>query len=238
MFDIKLIRENPDRVQQGLKAKNVSVPLDEILKLDKERRSLQARADDLRSKQNTANDEISKLLKEKKDAKARIFAMKGISAQIDELQPKIKSLDEKIDEILIGIPNLPHESVPVGGPDKSKIVRSWGTPAKFNFKPKTHMEIAEALDIIDFKRAAKISGSNFILYKNAGARLERALYNFMLDLHTSQHGYKEIFPPFLVNAAAMTGTGQLPKMKEDMYRLAEDELYLIPTAEVPVEHSS
>ena len=234
MFDIKLIRENAQRVQQGLKAKNVDVSLDHIAQLDKQRRALQTQADDLRSQQNAANDEISRLVREKKDAKERIAAMKAIAAKIDQLDPEMKSLEKKIDEILIGIPNLPHESVPVGGSDKNKVVRSWGTPVKLDFKPKTHIEIAEALDIIDFKRATKISGSNFILYKGAGARLERALYNFMLDLHTSKHGYKEVFPPFLVNAASMTGTGQLPKMKDDMYRLAEEDLYLIPTAEVPV----
>ncbi len=234
MFDIKLIRDNTQRVQDGLKAKNVKISLDEILSLDKQKRGLQAQADELRAQQNAANDEISQLLKAKKDAKDRIAAMKAISVKIGQLEPEMKALEQKIDAILIGIPNLPHESVPVGAPDKNKVVRSWGEPKKLDFKPKTHIEIAEALDIIDFKRATKISGSNFILYKNAGARLERSLYNFMLDLHTGEHGYKEIFPPFLVNTASMTGTGQLPKMKEDMYRLAEDELYLIPTAEVPV----
>ncbi|MCR4337852.1 MAG: serine--tRNA ligase, partial [Candidatus Omnitrophica bacterium] len=127
-----------------------------------------------------------------------------------------------------------HESVPVGSPQQNKGVRSWGQRRPFDFKPKTHIELAESLDIIDFKRATKLSGSNFILYKDAGARLERALYNFMLDLHTSEHGYREMFPPFLVNAASMTGTGQLPKMKEDMYRVEGEDLYLIPTAEVPI----
>ncbi len=160
--------------------------------------------------------------------------MKATAAELDAIEPKVKELEAKIDAILIGIPNIPHSSVPVGGPDKNTVVRSWGQPKQFDFKPKTHIEIAESLDIIDFKRAAKISGSNFILYKNTGARLERALFNFMLDYHTQHHGYKEVFPPFLVNPASMTGTGQLPKMKEDMYHMAEDDMYLIPTAEVPV----
>src|SRR3989338_6760880 len=157
MFDIKLIREDPRRVSQGLKAKNVSLSLDDVLSLYKQRRALQSQADDLRSQQNTANDEISKLLKEKKDTKERISAVKAISAKIDKLAPEMKALEQKMDEILIGIPNLPHESVPVGGPDKNKVVRSWGTPVKLDFKPKTHIEIAEALDIIDFKRATKRS---------------------------------------------------------------------------------
>ncbi len=159
--------------------------------------------------------------------------MKEIKAQIDGLQEPLKGIEDRLHAILIGIPNLPHESVPVGGMEANTVVRSWGEPKKFGFKPRTHIEIAEKLDIIDFERAAKISGSNFIVYKGAGARMERALFNFMLDLHTAEHGYKEIFPPFVVNTASMVGTGQLPKMAEDMYRCADDDLYLIPTAEVP-----
>ena len=160
--------------------------------------------------------------------------MKSIAGQIDAMEPVIKGIEEKIHGILIGMPNLPHGSVPEGGVEANKEVASWGEKPRFDFKPRTHVEIAEHLDIIDFKRASKISGSNFVLYKDAGARLERALYNFMLDLHTGKHGYREMFPPVLVNAASMTGTGQLPKMKDEMYRLEADDLYLIPTAEVPV----
>jgi len=234
MLDLKLIRENVENVTQGLRAKNASVNLDELLELDKKRRGHLSVVEELRGQVNAANDEISRLLKEKKDPKEKIGAMKEISRRIDESEPQIRQLEEQIDHLLLRIPNLPHASIPVGGPDKNEVVRSWGELKTFDFKPKSHIEIAEALDIIDFKRSAKISGSNFILYKREGARLERALYCFMLDLHTSQHGYTEIFPPYLVNAASMTGTGQLPKMKEDMYHLAEDDLYLIPTAEVPV----
>ena len=234
MLDIKLIRENTQSVKDGLASKNVKVDLINILELDKRRRELLVKADDLRAKQNAANDEISALLKNKKDPKEKIGAMKNIAQEISQLEPEIKNLETKIDEILISIPNIPHASVPLGGPDKNQIVRSWGVPKKFDFKPKTHIEIAEDLDIIDFKRAAKISGSNFILYKKEGARLERALYNFMLDLHTREHGYTEVFPPVLVNRASMTGTGQLPKMEEDMYRVKDEDLFLIPTAEVPV----
>ena len=160
--------------------------------------------------------------------------MKAIAAEIDTLEPQVKALDEQIQNILLGIPNIPHDSVPKGGMDANQVAASWGEKPIFDFKPKTHIEIAESLDIIDFKRGTKLSGSNFILYKDMGARLERALYNFMLDLHTSQHGYREMSPPVLVNAASMTATGQLPKMKDDMYRLEGDDLYLIPTAEVPV----
>ncbi len=234
MFDIKLIREDLPRVQKGLNARDVKIDLELIQTLDNERRGRQVELDNLRSQKNSANDEIASLIKEKKDPKEKIAGMKGISHKINELEPRVKDLEAQMDELLLTIPNLPHATVPVGGSEQNKIARTWGTPKSFDFKPRTHIELAERWDMIDFKRGAKISGSNFILYKKEGAQLERALYNFMLDLHTQQHGYQEVFPPFLVNPAAMTGTGQLPKMKEDMYFLPEDNLYLIPTAEVPV----
>ncbi len=234
MFDIKLIRESEEIVKKGLAAKNVKFDLTEILSIDKKRREILFQLDELRNQKNLANDEISQLLKNKKDAQPKIASMKTISSRIDTLETQLKDLELKIDQTLINLPNLPHSSVPVGSVEKNQIIRSWQGPKVFDFKPKTHIELAEDLDIIDFKRASKISGSNFILYKNEGARLERALYNFMLDLHTTEHGYKEIFPPFLVNRDSMTGTGQLPKMEEDMYRLKEEDLFLIPTAEVPV----
>lgn len=234
MLDLRFIRDNADKIKAGLQAKRATVNLDDLLKFDTQRRQLIVELDDLKSQKNSANDEISKLLKEKLDPKMKIASMKAIAQQIDAMEPVIKSIEEKMHDVLIGIPNIPHGSVPVGGPEQNKEVAKWGELPKFAFKPKTHIEIAESLDIIDFKRGTKLSGSNFILYKDLGARLERALYNFMLDLHTSKHGYREMFPPVLVNAASMTGTGQLPKMKEDMYRLEADDLYLIPTAEVPV----
>ena len=234
MLDLKFIRENTDIVKKGLMAKNAKIQLDELLLLDQERRKLLVQVDELRNKQNLANDEISAFIKEKKDPKPKIAAMKTIAGKISQMEPKIRAIEEKINALLLNIPNIPHSSVVVGSSEKNKEVKRWGAQKKFSFKPKTHIEIAEALDIIDFKRAAKISGSNFIVYKKDGARLERALYNFMLDLHTSQHGYTEIFPPFLVNRQSMTGTGQLPKMEEDMYKLSAEDLFLIPTAEVPV----
>lgn len=234
MLDIKLIRESTQAVKDGLRAKNVLVDIDSLLELDKKRRAVAQSVDHLRAQVNAANEQIGLLIKGKKDAGEKISAMKDISRQIGELQPQLNELDEKIGSFLLMIPNLPHCSVPVGGPSDNKIVRQWKEPAEFDFKPKSHIELAESLDIIDFKRAAKVSGSNFILYKRAGAKLERALYCWMLDLHTSQHGYTEVFPPFLVNSASMTGTGQLPKMKDDMYHLSPEDLYLIPTAEVPV----
>lgn len=234
MLDLKHVRENVDRARSGLQAKNAAGRLDEILALDEERRKTIVKLDELKAKKNAANDEITALLKAKQDPKARIAAMKAIATEIDSLEPGLKALEEKISEILLFIPNLPHPSIPVGGPDKNREVRRWGDVRKFDFKPKDHIVLAEKHDIIDFKRAAKLSGSNFILYKRAGALLERALIAFMLDLHTREHGYIELFPPVLVNPISMQGTGQLPKMKDDMYYLKEDDLYLIPTAEVPV----
>jgi len=234
MHDLKLIRENPDKFKAGLAAKRSTVDLDSLLQLDVNRRQLTFKIDELKAKKNAANDDISRLIKEKQDPKPTIVSMKAIAAEIDSFEPQLKALDEQIHQILLGIPNIPHESIPVGGMEANKIVAHWGDKPVLSFKPKTHIEIAESLDIIDFKRGTKLSGSNFILYKDLGAKLERALYNFMLDLHTSQHGYREMSPPVVVNAATMTATGQLPKMKDDMYKLEGDDLYLIPTAEVPV----
>ncbi|MFA5261058.1 MAG: serine--tRNA ligase [Candidatus Omnitrophota bacterium] len=234
MLDIKFIRDNPSSVEKGLAAKNARVDLPGLLRLDEQRRELLTRVDGLRAQKNEANDEISRCIKEKQNPQERIAAMKNIAVQIDQLEPQIKQLESEIYNILLTIPNTPHDSVPVGGPEKNVVVRSWGEPRKLDFTPQDHIALAESLDVIDFKRGSKLSGSHFILYKNDGALLERALINFMLDLHTREHGYQEMFPPILVNTASMTGTGQLPKMKEDMYYLELDDLYLIPTAEVPV----
>jgi len=234
MLDIKFIRENLEQVKDALKKRNSNLNLDTLMELDASRRKILLEVEDLRAKQNKANDEISALLKEKKDAKDKIAAMKVISGEIGKKEEELKKFEIELNQILITIPNIPHSSVPVGEPDKAQIVRTQGEIRKFDFKPLTHVELAQNLDIVDFARAAKISASNFILYKGWGAKLERALINFMLDLHTKKHGYTEIFPPFLVNRRSMTGTGQLPKLEEDMYRLKDDDLFLIPTAEVPV----
>ncbi len=234
MLDLKFIRENADLVRQSLENRNLKLDLDSLLKLDDLRRRSLSELEDYRARQNKANDEISALLKAKKDAKDKIFSMKKVSQEIGKLEDEVKKLDIQLSELLLVIPNIAHASVPVGDPTKKEIVRSWGEPKRIDFKPATHIEISQHLDIIDFNRAAKISGSNFILYKGWGARLERALINFMLDLHIKKHGYTEVSPPFLVNRASMTGTGQLPKLEEDMYRLKDDDLFLIPTAEVPL----
>jgi seryl-tRNA synthetase len=234
MLDIKFIRENKEAVAQSLKARNSKLNLDEGLEIDSRRRKILLELEELRNQKNKANDEISVLLKEKKDPKERIASMKGIAVRIGELEKELKDADAILDQFLLTLPNMVNAAVPIGDPSKARIERAWGEPTKLGFKPQTHIEIAQNLDIIDFARATKISGSNFIVFKGLGARLERALINFMLDLHTSKHGYREIAVPFLVNRKAMTGTGQLPKMEEDMYRLKDEDLFLIPTAEVPV----
>lgn len=234
MLDIKFIRENLDLVKKALENRALKLNLDNLINIDDARRKILSELEALRAEQNKANDEISSLLKAKKDAKERIASMKGVSAQIGKLDDELKIASTEVDKILLTIPNVPHTSIPVGDASCHKVVRTWGEPPKFDFKPKTHIELAQQLDIIDFPRATKLTGSNFVLYKGLGARLERALINFMLDLHTKEHGYTEVFPPFLVNRASMTGTGQLPKLEEDMYRLKDDDLFLIPTAEVPV----
>ncbi|HLD41333.1 MAG TPA: serine--tRNA ligase [Candidatus Omnitrophota bacterium] len=233
MLDLKFIRENSDIVRLALKNRRSGLELDGLIELDDKRKKVLFELEGLRAEKNKANDEISKILKEKKDPKERIASMKDIAAKIDLLEAELREIEPRISRILLTVPNIPHSSIPVGDASVNKVVRTWGEPRKIA-NPRSHIELAEHLDIIDFNRAAKLTGSNFILYKGEGARLERALYNFMLDLHTSQHGYKEIFPPFLVNRASMTGTGQLPKLEDDMYRLKDDDLFLIPTAEVPL----
>ena len=234
MLELKFIRENLDLVKDALRKRNSKLEIDGLIELDDKRRKVLLELEDLRAKKNLANDEISKLLKEKQDPKEKIASMKDIAVRIDSLEKELKDHEPQLSRILLNIPNIPHASIPAGDAGANKIVRSWGEPKRIANAARSHIELAEHLDIIDFTRAAKLTASNFILYKGDGARLERALYNFMLDLHTSKHGYKEIFPPFLVNRASMTGTGQLPKMEEDMYRLKDDDLFLVPTAEVPL----
>ncbi|MFA5200397.1 MAG: serine--tRNA ligase [Candidatus Omnitrophota bacterium] len=234
MLDIKFIRENKSLVEQSIKNRALKIDINGLIEIDNLRRKYLSEFEELASKRNKANDEIGILLKEKKDAKEKISSMREISKKIGELEDLIKDKDAELNKLLINIPNVAHPSIPVGDASSNKIVRTWGQPKKFNYKPLNHIEICQNLDIVDFNRATKIAGSNFILFKGWGAKLERALINFMLDLHTSKHGYTEIFPPFLVNRASMLGTGQLPKLEEDMYKLKDDDLFLIPTAEVPV----
>jgi seryl-tRNA synthetase len=237
MLDIKLIREKPDFVRERLatRGRGDDARIAEIAALDEHRRKLLAEGDNLKAERNKVSKEIGALKSKGQDASAQMTAMKQVGERVSAIDAEVAGLDEKLHQILLMIPNLPHESVTIGkdSADNPEI-RKWGEAPESAFPPKAHWDIGEQLGILDFARAAKISGSGFILYKGAGARLERALINFLLDLHTSQHGYTEVFPPFLINRNAMIGTGQLPKFEEDMYRLRDEDMYLAPTAEVPV----
>ena len=237
MLDIKLIRERPDFVRERLatRRRGDEARVAEIAALDEQRRKLLIEGDNLKAERNKVSKEIGALKSKGQDASAQLSAMKQVGERIAAIDAEVAGADEKLRQILLMIPNLPHESVTVGkDAADNPEVRRWGEAPKLSFTPKAHWEIGEHLGILDFARAAKISGSGFILYKGAGARLERALINFLLDLHTREHGFTEVFPPFVINRNAMIGTGQLPKFEEDMYRLRDEEMYLAPTAEVPV----
>ncbi|OQX83211.1 MAG: serine--tRNA ligase, partial [Candidatus Omnitrophica bacterium 4484_49] len=235
MLDLKFIRENVDLVKKSIKNRGMEVDIDRLLAIDDRRRTIQKQLDELRHKHKQENKEIPELRKRGEDVSRKIEELKKLSQQIDSLEKQLRDAQEESKQMLLIIPNIPHESVPVGlDASYNEIVKEWGKPPVFDFKPLTHIEIGEHLDILDFQRASRMTGSNFVLFKGAGARLVRALINFMLDLHTQKHGYKEIWPPLLVNRKSMTGTGQLPKLEEDMYRLKDDDYFLIPTAEVPV----
>lgn len=235
MLDLSFIRENKDLVRQHLQIRAPKVDFDAFLALDEDRRRQLQELDLLRAEKNKANEQISLLLKEKKDPKETISAMKSISQKIDEMDKKVGEISQKVTDILLIIPNIPHPSVKIGASASENVeVKKWGEPKKFDFKPKEHTEIAQDLGLLDMARGAKITGSGFAVFSGTGARLQRALINFMLDYHTGTHGYKEFWPPSLVNRATMTATGQLPKFEEDMYRLKDEDLFLIPTAEVPV----
>jgi seryl-tRNA synthetase len=214
--------------------RNASIQFDEFLRLEEQRRTLLKEAEELRNKRNVVSEEVGKLRKQKQDAAKLIEEMKGVSDRIKELDEKLKSLEESTNEFLLNVPNIPHESVPVGRDEtENVVVRRWAEPRQFDFEPLNHWDIGEALGIIDFERAAKIAGARFSLTKGFGAKLERALMNFMLDQHAAK-GYQEVFPPLIVNRDSMRGTGQLPKFEMELFRIADPEFYLIPTAEVPV----
>lgn len=241
MLDIKFIRKNPDLVKESLAKRNSPFDLEGFLTLDQERRKMIAVVEELSAAQNRIDREVKALLKEKKDPKPKIEEAKGIKKNLVEFSSEFDKLNVNFLNLQDRIPNLPHTSLPVGGPSRNEIVKEWGKIRKFKFKPQDHIALAEELDIVDFKRAAKITGSNFILFKGLGAKLERALINFMLDFQSKKNGYCEVAPSKIVNAASMRATGQLPNLKEDMYGLdgnspegAPRDFYLIPTAEVPM----
>ena len=236
MLDVKFIRNNPEAVKEGLRRRgSEETPVDALLDLDRQKRRLLAESEKLKSQRNQVSEEIGQMKKEGMDAQAKILEMREVSDQIKHLDEEIRGIDAEVTDTILRIPNLLHESVPTGLSDEdNEVVREWGSPTGFEFTFKPHWDIGEDLDIIDFERGGKVTGARFTFYKGLGARLERALINLMLDLHTGQHGYTEIFPPFMVHRDSMQGTGQLPKFEEDMFKVAGTEYYLIPTAEVPV----
>jgi len=236
MLDINFIRNNPDKVKQAIALKHENAAsIDQILEVDIQRRSMIHACEQLKSKRNEKSKEVSELKKKGQDASKIIEETKKIGDDIKSIEEKLKELDTQITNLMLRIPNIPAADVPIGKDEKDNvIVRAWGQRTTFDFTPLPHWELGSILSILDAERASKISGSGFILLKGLGAKLERALFSFMLDVHTRDHGYTEVFPPFLVNRTSMTGTGQLPKLEEDMYRTAVDDLFLVPTAEVPV----
>jgi len=235
MLDLKLIRENPEVVRKAILDRDLKVNLDDLLELDRKRRSLLTELEEKRSKHKRGNKEIGELMRSGGDANALRAEMGELSENVKGLEEEVGRIESEMQEVLERIPNIPDSSVPVGRDESANSeVRRWGEPRQFDFPPLPHWELGEQLDILDFQRGVKIAESRFTLIKGAGALLERALINFMLDLHTREHGYKEVFPPILANEESMFATGQLPKLEEDMYRCRDDALYLIPTAEVPV----
>jgi len=237
MLDPKLIRQNPEAVREALKArKHTEEYLDKFLALDSKRKQMITEVEGMKAQKNVVSDKIAVMKRNKEDASDVIKEMQVLAAKIKELDAETSAIDNEFGEILLNIPNMTDETTPYGqSEDDNVVVKTWGEPKKFDFEPKPHWDIAKDLDIIDLERGAKIAGSGFIVYKGLGSKLKRSLISFFLDLHTTKHGYTEIFPPFLVNANSMTGTGQLPKFEEDMYKCDKgDELYAIPTAEVPV----
>jgi seryl-tRNA synthetase len=235
MLDVKLLRDNLNEVKQRIATRGVVIDWDEFVSLDRERREALAHIERLKEKKNRLSGEIGKLKKTGGDATALMSEVEAVSEAIRKAEGPLAETEARFEQFMLTLPNLPHPTVTVGkSADDNKEIRRWGEPLKFDFEPKNHWDIGEELGILDFERAAKIAGARFVVYRDAGAKLERALINFMLDLHTKENRYKEMIPPALVNRAALVGTGQLPKFEDDLFRLAEGEYFLIPTAEVPL----
>lgn len=235
MLDIRRIRKNPDEVVKALEKRHGDFPIQKVLELDEKRRNLLTDVEGMKSKQNSVSKDIPRLKKEGKDISNLLEEMRELSDKIKELDLRVKDIDQELRETLLYIPNTPHESVAEGESDEDNMeIRKWGEPTEFDFEPKAHWDLGTELDILDFERASKLTGARFSLFKGAGALLERALINFMLDIHTSEHGYEEVSPPFMVNRDSMIGTGQLPKFEDDMFYIPSKDYFLIPTAEVPL----
>jgi seryl-tRNA synthetase len=236
MLDIKYLRANLEDVKNRLQHRGEDLEdFDKFEELDKRRRELLVESENLKSKRNEVSQKIAEMKKEKQDAQEMIVEMREVGGLVKKLDDELRGIEEELERILLSIPNIPHESVPVGETEDDNVeTRKWGEIREFEFEAKPHWDIATGLDILDFERAGKVTGSRFVFYKGLGARLERALLNFMMDLHMDEHGYTEMIPPFLVNRASMTGTGQLPKFEEDAFRIESEDYFLVPTAEVPV----
>ena len=235
MLDVKLLRDDLALVKERMATRGMEIDWDEFVSLDRERRDALANLEGLKGKKNRLSGEIGKLKKSGLDATGLMREVEEVAEAIRQLEGPVAVIEEQFEGFMLRLPNLPHPGVAIGRDARgNREVRRWGDPRQFDFTPKNHWDIGEELGILDFGRAAKLAGARFALYKGAGARLERALINFMLDFHTGERAYKEILPPFLVNRAALTGTGQLPKFEEDLFRLPDPELFLIPTAEVPL----
>jgi len=239
MLDWRLMREHLEEVRARLGARGADVAWDELRKLLEERRSLTMKIENTRHDVKEFSAEIAKLMREKRFDEAEMrrdaAGMRTAVPQLGEWEKDLRSIEERLTDLALRIPNVPHASVPAGNdPSENQEIRRWGAPPRFSFRAQAHWDLGQALAILDFERAARMTGARFAVYSGAGARLERALINFMLDLHTTEHGYQEILPPFLVNRASMTGTGQLPKFEGDLFRLRDDDYFLIPTAEVPL----
>lgn len=236
MLDIKEIRQHFDEVTEKLSTRGVAKEtMITFMELDKRRRELLVEVEEQKKLRNTVSEEISQLKRNKEEAQEKIEQMKAVGTLIKELDTELADVDQQIADIADNLPNIPNDSVPVGADEEDNVeARKWGQPKAFDFETRPHWEIAEDLDILDFERGAKVSGSRFVFYKGLGARLERAIYNFMLDTHTTEHGYQEMMTPYLVNSASMYGTSQFPKFKEDVFQIADTDLTLIPTSEVPL----
>jgi len=239
MHDLRHLREHLDTVRTQLGPRGADVAWDELRKLIEERRSLTMKVENERHHVKEFSEQIGKLMRENKSEEAQRLrdaaGKRAVVPELGRLEEELRSVEERVVDLALRIPNLPHTSVPIGkDPGDNQVVRQWGAPPEFAFTPRPHWDIGEALGVLDFERASRMVGARFAVLTGLGAKLERALSNYMLDLHTARHGYQEVLPPFMVNRAAMTGTGQLPKFEEDLFRLRDDEYYLIPTAEVPL----
>lgn len=236
MLDVKILRSEYSRVEEALKNRGKSLDLiADFPKLDARRRELLQESESLKNRRNTVSAEVAKLKKNRENADDLILEMRQVSDQIKAMDEEVRELEVSISELTLAIPNIPHESVPVGASEEENVeIRCWSEPKAFDFEPKAHWELAQNLSILDFEAGAKVTGSRFTFYKGLGARLERALISFMMDLHSDKHGYEEMLPPYIVNRDSLYGTGQLPKFEEDLFKISDTDYYLIPTAEVPV----